>query len=318
MCPFQISYYFSSREKTTMSKKKISLNNVFAKIVEVGCHDKSHTSDKSHACCNVEKLARNLRKFVFEVLDKKDSSCFVYEPDDGIRTSWKIKHFARATLYTFDENTMFWIVRDCRDAGLIRLFVKILAVANVTGYSVLNLNASGSKLVQEMMACQSDETIFWLISQKGFQPNSLCYQEYGSRKDRSLSQKIAMFETLYSKYKIPFDMNIITACYSFSTNVDDVRVFITWFHSRGARGNGHDISNGFHLYGMQLIPFLLDMGLEADMSETIKKTRLLKTRSLTERIKALRYCQGKFDTALDKSSQDFLLGTSVVNIAVSN
>ena len=255
--------------------KTVALSALFCGLRYSECPNPSHHHKTAFEYC-YDQRNYYLTNFIqiFDVLEKKDTIAFSYAPLQADINAPKptIEDFFNATHYTYDENTLFWIIhyeklndKTCYNdlIGPMRnKLVKLLADAGIVQHTGIY---DKSSIIVDLMNIETDENIFWLIDVIGLVPNGFCYWQYGRRNDRTFQQKYQMFQTLHAKYKIDPDTRCLWSnCYSFSSDPNEVIAFIKFFIDIGIDGTDDLFIYGFKKFGVVMFPTLKDLNIPVD------------------------------------------------------
>ena len=206
----------------------IDLTSLLCNTWNESCKNPAHEHEDPWKCEDRMGPIVSRVNEILNILDSKDSSVFSYRAPDYKRSN-SFEDFKTATHYHYDENTLHWITNQNKAGPMRKALIEKLIEAGIIKYSQGNHINKGSQLVGEMMRIESDENLAWLIFIIGLQPPPLSYAYYGFRKDRSFQQKLRMFEVLHSRCKLIPECNIISHCFEFSNQIEEVKSFIQWF-----------------------------------------------------------------------------------------
>ena len=253
--------------------KRVSLTHLFAGLRYSPCLNPTHHHDNIFSECQ-DRKQHFLTDFVkiADILGKKDATLFSYVKHNHNALKPSLKDFYEATNYTYDENTLCWIIYyERRDghkayndvAGPLRKnLIQTLATAGIIENT---RNVDKSIIVTNLTEIESDENIFWLMD-IGLVPNEFFYGYYGCRTDRTFEQKLAMFKLLHKKYHItPHPRCIWENCFKFSTNLKEITEYIKFFLTIITNSGTDDLFiYGFEKIGITVFPILRDFNLTID------------------------------------------------------
>jgi hypothetical protein len=258
----------------------VSLTSVFNNI----CCDREncyydHTLGNCEKCCLFEKQRPEKFKFVLETLEKKKSSDFTYSKSEYNDTFEKFK---LATAYSFDEDTLAWIIR--KGGRQSKVIIEILMGAGI------EMNVAESTLNQQFSSA-SDDDIYWYVFELKLGRPSNAYREYGERSDRHFEQKLHMFDMLHDQLHLKPTSITLCSCYGFSNNIDEVKYFIEWFMKKGCKFLQCHFGISFSFFGTKLFDFLLDHNVKPidDYQSIVTNPK----RSIDEKIEAIEYIHQK-------------------------
>lgn len=269
--------------------KSIHLTSLLIGISRTNCKDPNHNHENSddYDCPERKEYIRITNTKILDTLETKDASAFHYKEPDYRGADPTFEDFMTASCYTFDENTLNWVARANKADPLRKKLIEILADAGIVKYSNGNDINKGSQLIYDLMSCESDENLCWLLGWIGLKPSEFSYRNYGQRKDRTFSQKKRMFEMLFHTYRLQPEHNSITDCFGFSKDMDEVIYFIKWFHSRGVNGTTCDLPNSFLYFGTKLFGLLEELRVRIESKFSLEQIVRATSQPTSEKIKAL-------------------------------
>ena len=278
-----------------MAIKSIDLSGLFIQIYS----DAQHIHDNGIIflpTCEIcqERLA-NLEKQYRTIVLKLESakaSDFSFMDYDLEQSNPTMADFESANRYTYDKQTLFSIYHAMISCAYKpkSLLVKLVGA----GFSAKQREAESPSVMYSVMATETNEEICWYILYLGLEPCDLCYRQYGCRRDKTVEEKIGMFKLLWRERIHPNAGAIITWCFSFSDDLEEVKEFINWFVGKGYPSSSLDLINSFTHYGTKLFDFLVECGSRLDDDDLELIVFSDSDRSIEDKLEALEFIHKKW------------------------
>lgn len=256
---------------------RFHINELFIMIRdEKYCEADDDNIYHSSKCSKCLEIAKTKYREVFQILDIKTSSQFVFEKKnydrsdsdyDNATTQKLMELFIIADVFYCDEYTFPFIVSRMLEIDWTSKHI-IETLADAGGVTFSNgFDLYSSDTIYKVISIASDEDICWYLFNLKLKPTSSSYVQYGKRYDRTFQQKCRMFVTLknlFDDLNISRDCNIISECYEFSNDIEEVKYFISWFLEQGYESTEVDFTNSFFDFGTKLFDFLYEKRIRAD------------------------------------------------------